>query len=73
MTADDDPTIIPMKEVRPKPIGIVISWGNNASEGLLAKRAKSGSLTIRVAKFETADMMPAMTPHASFDPPTVAG
>lgn len=39
-----------------------------AALGLDAKRAKSGSLTMSVAKFEIADMMPVMIPHASSDP-----
>jgi hypothetical protein len=40
---------------------------------LRAKRAKSGSLTIRVAKLAMADMMPVTIPHASLDPVATAG
>ena len=54
-------------------MGMVISWGSRASLGLLAKRAKSGSLTIRVAKLLTADIMPAITPQADVEPWAVAG
>ncbi len=68
MTAEADPAMMPMKEVRPKPIGMVIACGHNAADGREAKRAKSGSLTMRVAKFETALMIPAMTPQASLEP-----
>ena len=35
---------MPMKEVMAKPTGMVISWERKASEGLRAKRAKSGSV-----------------------------
>lgn len=41
---------MPMNDVTAKPTGIVRSWGKNASDGFRAKRAKSGSLTINVAK-----------------------
>ena len=36
-------TMMPMKEVIAKPTGMVISWERKASDGLRAKRAKSGS------------------------------
>lgn len=43
MTVEDEDTMMPMKDVMAKPQGMVISWGKKASEGLRAKRAKSGS------------------------------
>jgi len=49
MTVDDDETMIPMNEVRPKPQGMVRSWDQNASLGLRAKRAKSGSFWAKSA------------------------
>ena len=45
MTAEAEPAMIPMNEVRPNPMGMVIAWGHKAALGVLAKRAKSGSLT----------------------------
>lgn len=46
MTVDEDETMIPIKEVTAKPIGMVKSWDQNASFGFFANLAKSGSLTI---------------------------
>ena len=43
MMADEEDTMIPMKEVTAKPMGMVRSWDHNASRGFRAKRAKSGS------------------------------
>jgi len=43
MTVEEEDTIMPINEVMAKPIGIVSSWDQNASFGLRAKRAKSGS------------------------------
>ena len=60
--------MIPMNEVIAKPIGMVKSWDQRASLGLCAKRAKSGSLTIRVAKLAMADMIPETIPQASLEP-----
>lgn len=83
MTADAEPTMIPMREVRPKPSGMVRSCGRSASLGLRAKRAKSGlylvsgvdgayqgayALTIKVAKLDTADMIPVIRPQAIAEP-----
>lgn len=59
---------MPINEVMAKPTGIVISWDHRASLGLRAKRAKSGSFTIRVAKLAMALMMPVTIPHASLEP-----
>lgn len=73
ITVEEDETMIPMKDVRPKPTGMVINWDQRASLGFLAKRAKSGSLTMRVAKLAMADMMPKIMPHASFEPWLVFG
>ena len=42
-------------------------------DGFFAKRAKSGSLTIKVAKLAMALMTPVTNSHASFDPEIVAG
>jgi hypothetical protein len=58
MTVEDDDTMMPMKEVMANPMGMVSSCGRNALEGFFAKRAKSGSLTIRVAKLAIALMIP---------------
>lgn len=68
MTVEEDDTMIPMKDVMAKPTGIVISWDHRASFGLRAKRAKSGSLTMRVAKFAMELIIPVTIPHASTDP-----
>ena len=38
-----DETMMPMKEVTAKPIGIVSLWDQMASDGFRAKREKSGS------------------------------
>lgn len=54
MTVDEEETMMPMNEVTAKPMGIVSSWGKKASDGFRAKRAKSGSLTMRVAKLAVA-------------------
>lgn len=58
ITAEDEETMMPTNDVTAKPTGMVMSWDQRASLGFLAKRAKSGSLTIRVAKFAIDDMMP---------------
>lgn len=42
-----------MKEVIAKPQGMVINCGRNASDGLRAKRAKSGSFCILVSTLVT--------------------
>lgn len=73
MTLDDEETIMPIKEVRANPIGIVKSWDHSALLGLFAKREKSGSLTISVAKLAMEDMMPFTTAHANSLPCTVLG
>jgi hypothetical protein len=73
ITVEDDDTMIPMKEVMAKPMGIVKSCDQRASLGLRAKRAKSGSFTISVAKLAIADMMPVTIPHANLDPVATAG
>lgn len=73
ITVEEEETMIPMKDVTPKPTGIVISWDQSASLGFVAKRAKSGSLTMRVAKLAMADIIPRTIPHASFEPWLVFG
>ncbi len=50
--------MIPMKEVTAKPIGMVSNCDQKASRGFRANREKSGSLTMRVAKFAMEDMIP---------------
>lgn len=72
MTVADDVTIIPIKLVTANPHGIERSCGNSASLGRRAKRAKSGSLTMRVAKLAIADMIPETIAHASVLPEAVA-
>ena len=51
MTEDDDETIIPMNDVMANPSGIVNNCDHRASLGFRANLEKSGSFTIRVAKF----------------------
>lgn len=63
----------PMNEVTAKPIGMVRSWDHRASRGFWAKRLKSGSLTIKVAKLDMDAMMPAIHPQASLEPEASAG
>jgi len=52
ITVLDEETMIPMKEVTAKPRGIVSNCDQRASLGFRAKRAKSGSFTMSVAKLE---------------------
>ena len=68
ITVDELETIIPINDVRAKQIGIAKSWGKKASFGFLAKRAKSGALTISVAKLAIALMIPLTIPQASAEP-----
>lgn len=68
MTVEEDDTMIPMKEVIANPMGMVSSCGRKASEGFLAKREKSGSFTIKVAKLAMALMMPLTMSQPSSDP-----
>ncbi len=65
MTVDEEDTMIPMNEVNANPAGIVMICDQIASLGLRANRAKSGSLTMRVAKLAIALIMPETMPHAS--------
>lgn len=58
MTAEEEETMIPMKEITANPTGMVINWDQKASRGFLANREKSGSLTTRVAKFAMEDIIP---------------
>ena len=60
---DELETITPMNEVSANPIGIVNNCGHIASRGFFANLAKSGSLTIKVAKFETQAIIAAITAH----------
>jgi hypothetical protein len=60
--------MIPTKEVNANPAGMVISCDQRASFGLRANRAKSGSLTMRVAKLAIALMIPETMPHANLEP-----
>lgn len=53
MTVEDEDTMIPMKEVTANPTGMAISWDQNASRGLRAKRAKSGSFCKQVSHTQT--------------------
>lgn len=50
MTVEEEDTIMPMKLVMANPTGIVNNCDHNASLGFLAKRLKSGSFTMSVAK-----------------------
>ena len=73
MMLEELDTITPIKEVNAKPIGIVNSCDHNASLGFFAKRAKSGSLTIKVAKFAMQSIIAAMTAQTFLLPLTVEG
>src|SRR5690242_1574131 len=73
MTVDDEDTMIPMKDVIANPRGMVSSWGRKASDGLRAKRAKSGSFTIKAAKLAIADMVPRTMSQPSSEPDLVPG
>jgi len=64
ITVEELETMTPMKEVNANPMGIVNSWDQRASLGFLAKRAKSGSLTIKVAKLEMQSIIAAITAQA---------
>ena len=46
ITVDDEDTMMPMKEVTAKPIGIVKNCDHKASVGFFANREKSGSFLI---------------------------
>ena len=63
MTFEELDTMTPMNEVNANPIGIVNNCDQSASRGFFANRAKSGSLTIKVAKFEIQFMTAATTAH----------
>lgn len=73
MTSDPDETMIPIKDVTAKPTGIVKSCDQRASLGLAANRVKSGSLTMRVAKFEMLLMTPKTNSQANSLPCILAG
>jgi hypothetical protein len=73
MMLEELETMTPMNDVRANPIGIVNNWDQSASRGFFANRAKSGSLTINVAKFETQSITAAITAHAFALPWTVDG
>ena len=60
--------MIPMKDVTAKPTGIVMNCDHRASRGFLAKRAKSGSLTMRVAKLAILLMIPCTIAQPSAPP-----
>jgi len=64
MTFEELDTITPIKDVNAKPIGMVNNCDQRASRGFFAKRAKSGSLTIKVAKLEIQFINVAITAHA---------
>lgn len=68
ITVEEDETMIPIKEVKANPQGIVMSCDQSASDGFMANREKSGSLTIRVAKFAMEDITPLMNAQAKTDP-----
>ncbi len=46
MTLEEEETMMPTNEVNANPQGMVKSWDQSASLGFIAKREKSGSLTI---------------------------
>ncbi len=73
MTAEEDETIIPMKDVIAKPTGMVMNCDHSASLGFLAKRAKSGSFTINVAKLAIEDIIPWTIAHPRAPPDFVEG
>ena len=73
MILEELETMTPMKDVKAKPIGIVKSCDHNASRGFFAKRAKSGSLTIKVAKLAIQSMIAAITAQTLVLPLIVEG
>ncbi|KAK5633061.1 hypothetical protein RRF57_008774 [Xylaria bambusicola] len=68
-----DETKIPTKQVTAKPMGMVSSCDQRASRGLPAKRAKSGSLTMSVAKLAIELKTPFTNSQASSLPSNFAG
>lgn len=72
ITVADEVTMIPMKEVTANPHGMEMNCGRRASLGRRANRAKSGSLTINVAKLAMDDIMPETIAQASVLPDAVA-
>lgn len=73
MTVEDEDTMMPMNEVTAKPIGMVKNCDQSASLGFLAKREKSGSLTMSVAKFAIDDMIPDTIAQPNAPPDLVLG
>lgn len=66
-------TMIPKKLTILNPMGTEISCGQTAAPGLVARDAKSGALTTRVAMLEMQDMRETTIVHASLEPCTVDG
>lgn len=73
MIVDDEDTMMPIKDVTANPIGIAKSCDQKASLGLPAKRAKSASFTMSVAKLAIELMHPFTNSHPSALPDLVAG
>lgn len=73
MMLEELETMTPMNEVKANPIGIVNNCDHNASRGFFANLAKSGSLTIRVAKLATQSIIAAITAQTFLLPLTVEG
>ena len=73
MTVELEETMIPINDVTAKPIGMVKNCDHSASFGFLAKRVKSGSFTISVAKFEMLLMIPCTMAQPKAPPLFAAG
>ena len=71
--AEEEETMMPMKDVKAKPMGMVQSCDQRASLGLPAKREKSGELTMRVAKLAIELMMPLTNSQANSLPSSLVG
>jgi hypothetical protein len=73
ITVELELTMIPRKLTMLNPIGTEISCGKTAAPGELARDAKSGALTTRVAMFEMQDMREMTIVQPRSEPDRVEG
>lgn len=73
ITVELEDTIMPKKLTILKPIGTEINCGMTAAPGVVAREAKSGALTTKVAMLEIQDIRDATIVQASFEPWIVDG
>lgn len=73
MTVLDELTMMPMKLTMMNPNGIAMSCGKPAALGVVAREAKSGALTARVAMLEMQDIRETTIAQPSSEPFSVAG